>query len=367
MPSILDLVKEARRTDSSDLEVAVGEAVAFKRLGRIEIDRERQVTTEDVRAFLNELLGPKQFDLLQESKRGSIEGRYQDDVTGPLRIHAYRAFGKPAVSIRLLHRVVPDFDDLGLPDHLGQPLVILPGGLVLVYGPTGSGKTTYLATLLKLIGNTPLDRGGGKHIISICDPAEYLQKFVYSTSRILEVGVDVDSYETAIEGVLRKNPSVVELAEARSARAMFGGLSSAEAGHLTFMVVHAKSHTGAIERIVSAFPPEQQQQIRVVLADVLEAAVGLRLILSSDGKTRIPVWEFLKATPNIRQKIREGKTSHITAEVTSNGQLGMLTLEQCLAERVKQGRLTREVARLHAPDKDAFDKLATPGAGVRSA
>jgi twitching motility protein PilT len=232
---------------------------------------------------------------------------------------------------------VPDITTLKLPSVISS-FSELKQGLVLVTGPTGQGKSTTLAAVLNEINKTRAE-----HIVTIEDPIEFILKPVKSIISQREMGSDTHSWQVALRSVLREDPNVVLVGEMRDYETIASALTVAETGHLVFATLHTNSASQTVDRIVDVFPEEQQGQIRIQLANVIEAVFSMRLVPSISGG-RVVAYEVMIASPAIRNSIRESKTPQIDNIIQTSSELGMSTLEMSLASLVKQGLVTAEVA-----------------------
>jgi twitching motility protein PilT len=236
-------------------------------------------------------------------------------------------------------RVIPtqirSFQELGLPEVM-QTLALRENGLVLVTGPTGSGKSTTLAAMIDLVNATQK-----KHIITIEDPIEFIHRSKGCLVNQREMGSHTKSFAAALRAALREDPDVILVGEMRDLETISLALTAAETGHLVFGTLHTKSAPKTIDRIIDAFPPAQQQQVRVQLAEALQGVVSQLLLPTKDKKGRVAAFEIMVATVAIRNLIREGKTHQMPSSIQTGTQLGMQSLEQALRNLVMQGRIDR--------------------------
>ena len=224
-------------------------------------------------------------------------------------------------------------------------------GLILVTGPTGSGKSTTLASLLDIINaNRQL------HIITIEDPIEYVHQHKNSIVNQREIGTDSKSFNSALRSILRQDPDVILIGEMRDPETISIALTAAETGHLVFSTLHTIGAAKTIDRIIDGFPPEQQQQIKMQLSTVLEGVVSQQLIPTSDGEGRVAALEIMTATPAIRNLIREGKTHQIQSSIQTGAKFGMQTMDQDLIRLYKEGRISKEMALSRCNDYDFTSK-----------
>ena len=242
-----------------------------------------------------------------------------------------------AVFRAIPHEIKP-LDELGMPDSVAR-FAHLPRGLVLVTGPTGSGKTTTLASILDLA-----NRSRASHIITIEDPIEFLHPHKRSVVNQREVGSDTEDFAAALKHALRQDPDIILVGELRDLETTATALTAAETGHLVLATLHTQSATQTIDRVIDIFPPHQQLQIRAQLAASLQGVITQALAPTADGKGRAVIVEILTATPAIRSLIREGKSHQIPSFMQAGGSDGMLAFDQNLAEKVREGRVTLQVA-----------------------
>jgi twitching motility protein PilT len=253
------------------------------------------------------------------------------------RVNAFFERGRPAVALRLLHNVIPTFDDLGMPASVRE-LAKLKQGLVLFTGPTGAGKTTSMAALIEAVNTTrPC------HIVTIEDPIEFLHSNKRSVVHQREVGIDTQSFERALRAALREDPDVVLVGEMRDNESIAITLTLAETGHLVLSSLHTNDAPQALDRIVDVFPGERQAQIRLQLASTLAAIVAQRLVPRIGGG-RVAVYEVLLSTPAVSNLIREGKTRHLRNAMQMALGAGHQTLEMSLNELLAAGVITQETA-----------------------
>jgi twitching motility protein PilT len=256
---------------------------------------------------------------------------------------------------RAIPHEIKRLEDLGVPEPVGR-FANLPRGLVLVTGPTGSGKTTTLAALLDLANRTR-----SAHIVTIEDPIEFLHPHKRSLINQREVGADTKSFSTALKHALRQDPDIILVGELRDLETTSTALTAAETGHLVLATLHTQSATQTIDRIIDIFPAHQQQQIRAQLSLSLQGVVTQALCTRADGTGRTIVTEILIATPAVRSLIREAKVHQIPSYIQSGGAAGMLSFDQHLAQRVQQQLITYEHASALCHSAEEFKRLAGRG------
>lgn len=308
------------------------------------------LTSQDMSRLAESLLTDAQRHQL--TRTGEWDGAYSLPDIGRFRFHIYTQRGSLAMAIRAVSGAIPTFDELGLPPIVDE-LMRKPQGLILVTGPTGSGKSTTLATMLDRINE---ERRA--HIISLEDPIEVLHKHKKSLVSQLEVGSDVREFQSALKGILRQDPDVVFLGELRDLETIQAALTMAETGHLTVATLHTNSAIHTLTRLVSVFPPHQQQEIRIQLSMVLEGILAQRLLTRTEGKGRVLALEILIPSPAIRNLIREDKIHQMYSMMqTGQAQYGMQTMNQALTDLVGQGVISSELAMAMTMLPDELAKL----------
>jgi twitching motility protein PilT len=299
----------------------------------------------------NEQIREMVYRILTQSLRERFEASKELDAShmilgvGRFRVNVFQQRGSIGSVLRAIPHEIPAFDSLGLPDVCAS-FAELRRGLVLVTGPTGSGKSTTLASLVNIINRTkPL------HIMTVEDPIEFLHTHSRAIVNQREVGSDTESFAEALRHVLRQDPDVILVGEMRDIETISTALTAAETGHLVFATLHTQDAPQTIDRIIDVFPTQQQDQVRIQLAGSLEAVVTQQLILSAAGLGRVPVAEVMICSPAIRNLIRSAKTHQIYSLMQTGGAAGMQTMDQGLARAVKAGRITEAVAfdRCHDP------------------
>jgi twitching motility protein PilT len=242
-------------------------------------------------------------------------------------------------------------EQLGLPESASQ-FAALPRGLVLVTGPTGSGKSTTLASMIDIINSSK-----HCHIMTVEDPIEFLHKHKEAVVNQREVGEDTHNFKNALKHVLRQDPDIILVGEMRDLETIEIALTAAETGHLVMATLHTQDAAQTIDRVIDVFPPHQQQQVRVQLAGALQGVVCQQLLRTADGKGRVVATEVLVATPAIRNLIREGKTHQIYSAMQAGAKFGMATMDQHLAELVKKGKVTYDAALEKCHHVEDFERL----------
>lgn len=281
---------------------------------------------------------------------GEYDTSYSIHGKGRFRVNIYKQRNSTALAIRVISLDMPTLDSLGYPDTL-KDICNLKRGLVLVTGPTGSGKSTTLAALINEINSNR-----ESHIITIEDPIEFLHKHNKSIVNQREIGKDTLSYERALKAALREDPDVILIGEMRDLETISTAITAAETGHLVFSTLHTIGAAKTIDRIVDVFPPHQQEQIKIQLASVLQTIISQQLVETVDGD-RTASLEIMVATPAIKNLIREGKTHQIESSIQTGSKYGMRTMDMELANLYREGVITQETAMNSAIDREILSRL----------
>lgn len=321
---------------SSDLHIIVGVPPMLRVEGVLfPVPGEAALSSEAVEKIIRSVLSPEQAERFTVNKEIDFSLSFSERAR--FRVNAYYQKSTPAVAFRFIPLTIPSIDALGLPAIL-HSFAKLRQGLVLVTGPTGHGKSTALAAILEEINETRAE-----HIVTIEDPIEFVFRPQKSIVSQREMHSDTHSWEIALRSVLREDPNVVLVGEMRDAETISSALTVAETGHLVFATLHTNSAAQTVDRIVDVFPEEEQGQVKLQLSQVLEAVFSMRLVTGIDGR-RVVAHEILAGSPAVRTAIREGKTHQIDGIVQTSSAMGMATLENSLAQLVRDGKVTLEVA-----------------------
>ena len=325
--------------NATDLLITVGTAPMMRVDGQLTpVTDGSPLTSEDLEHIVQTLLGSELSTRLDEDREVDFSFSWRD--RGRLRANAFHQQGNLAISLRLIPYKIPDFEELGVPDII-QRLVDLPQGLILVTGPTGSGKSTTLAAMINAINHKR-----ACHIITIEDPIEYVYSHARSAVNQREVGIDTDSFARALRSAFREDPDVLLVGEMRDNETIQATLTLAETGHLVFATLHTNDAAQTVDRIVDVFPAEQQSQIRLQVAGSLQAIVSQRLIPKIGGGM-VAAFEVLIATYAIRNIVRDGRTNQLRNVIATGSQEGMQTLEASLSGLVASGVVSHEEALTH--------------------
>ena len=344
------LLEECIKRKASDLHVQVGLPPVLRIDGSLVPIAGLSVLTEEmVQKIVFSTLDSEQRETLSKDKE--FDYSFEFGKIARFRVNAFQERGNLAAAFRLIPNKMPTLNDLGLPQVLST-FTNYPRGLVLVTGPTGSGKSTTLAALIDKINQEK-----SEHIITIEDPIEFVHQSKKSVVVQREVHYDTFSFQRALKSILRQDPDVVLLGEMRDLETMQSAITIAETGHLVFATLHTNSAAQSIDRMIDVFPPEQQPQIRTQLASILMAVCSQRLIPAVGGG-RIAACEILVANTAVRSIIREGKTYQLDTAIQTGVNEGMQTMDRTLAKLVHQGIITYDNALEYAVDTTEFKRLA---------
>jgi len=339
-----ELLREAIDSRASDIHVTVGAPPMFRIDGYLQATARPALTPEDIDNLLNAVTTPKQRSIFD--RQGEVDFAYAVSGLGRFRINAFRQRGFTAMAIRIIKERIPTAEELGLPEVI-KTLARKNHGLILVTGPTGSGKSTTLAAMVDLI-----NRERACHVITIEDPIEYLHQHGKSIINQRELNSDTRSYAAALRAALREDPDVILVGEMRDAETIATAITAAETGHLVLTTLHTPNAAQAIDRVVDAFPPHQQQQVKNQLALTLQGVIAQQLIPMAGKPGRVAAFEILLATPAVRNLIREGKTYQILSVLQTGIKSGMQSMDYALRQLLRQGIITYEQAVIRAADPD---------------
>jgi twitching motility protein PilT len=334
----------------SDLHLSVGLPPMIRVLGDMEkVEGYPVFTGQSLQATMYGILNERQKQKFEETKE--LDFAYSMPGAARFRVNMFQQKGSTGAVLRTIPWEIKSLEELGMPPALGN-LANLPNGLVLVTGPTGSGKSTTLAAIVDQANRTR-----SAHIMTIEDPVEFVHQHRRSVVNQREVGEDTWSFAAALKHALRQDPDIILVGEMRDLETISIALTAAETGHLVFGTLHTSSAGSTIDRIIDVFPPAQQAQIRTQIGSSLQAVICQALCKTADGKGRAAALEIMIATPAIRNLIREGKLQSIPSALQTGSRFGMQTLNQDLARLVKEGRITYEVALDKTSDAQEIDQL----------
>ena len=345
-----DLLVYACRRNATDLHIGVGARPLLRVGSALEaIANTEVVLPKDVVTHVNAIVDDKQKEALD--RIGEIDFSFSRPGLGRFRANVYKQRNTYAIAIRSLPFNIPPFESLNLPPVI-KTFAKRNKGLVLSTGPTGSGKTTTLASIIDII-NTESRR----HIITIEDPIEYLHKHKQSLVGQREIGSDTQSFSSALRAALREDPDVIMVGEMRDVETISIALTAAETGHLVFSTLHTVSAAMTVDRIIDVFPPNQQNQVKSQLATVLEGVVSHQMVPKKNGSGVVVACEVMVVNNAIRNLVREGKPYQINSVIQTSSNLGMQTMESSLADYVASGAITQEDAVLLAVDTQLLMQL----------
>jgi twitching motility protein PilT len=343
------LLEEVIKKKASDLHLQVGLPPMLRIDGSLlPLNGADPLTDETVETLIFAILDEDQKQILLKDKEFDFSFAFGD--LGRFRVNAFHERGNLAAALRLISNDLLTIEQLGLPNVVNK-FTEYPRGLVLVTGPTGSGKSTTLAAMINKI-----NQERSAHIITIEDPIEYTHKSRKSVIVQREVHYDTYSFSAALRSALREDPDVVLIGEMRDLETIASAITIAETGHLVFATLHTNSAAQSIDRMIDVFPPHQQPQVRAQLSNILAAIVSQRLVPSIGGG-RIAAAEILVATPAVRNIIREGKSHQLDAVIQTGAEFGMQSMDKTLVSLIHGGTVTYDEARNVAVDLDELDRL----------
>jgi len=346
--SIESWLRRLRELQGSDLLLVTGAPPLVRTQGRLVPTSELVLGNDDITAAIAPLVPSRLHDAYQHG--AAIDLAFTVRGLGRFRMNYHRERGRAAAAIRALPLRIPKLADLHFTHEIGL-LSTLPRGLVLIGGPTGSGKTTTLAALV-----AEINARDARHIVTVEDPIEYDHAHQRSVVEQIEIGVDAPDFPTALRSALRQAPDVIVVGEMRDPETMRIALAAAETGHLVFATVHATDVSAAVARIADGFPAERQNAVRQELAMALSAVLTQTLIATAAG-AMVPAAELLVVSYGARQHIRKNALQHLHQEITITRKAGSFTFEESLGKLVETGAIDRNEARLRAPHPDEFDSI----------
>jgi twitching motility protein PilT len=348
--SIDDLLEQMVARGASDLHLSVGSKPAIRVHGHIQrLDEFETLRPDDTQQLLYQILSSEQQKNFEIKRQ--LDFAYGVPGLARFRVNVYFQRGSIGAAFRLVPENIKTLAELGLPAEL-RDLAFKPRGLILVTGPTGSGKSTTLATLID-----EANRSRAVHILTIEDPIEFVHHHKRSIVNQREIGQDAPSFSEALRAALRQDPDVILLGEMRDLETISTALTAAETGHLVLATLHTQSAPSTIERVIDVFPAAQQGQVRMQLSLSLQGIITQALVPTADGRARIPALEVLLPDDAVRNLIRQGKGEQIYSVMQTNTTRGMQTMEQSLAELVFRRVVTKEDALAWTSRPDQFDAL----------
>jgi len=359
MAKIDQLLEFVKSASASDLHLVAGSVPMVRVNGELQKTRHRILTDEDIKQLIYEMLSDDQINKFE--KTGDIDWSYGIDGIGRFRLSIYHTHTGIAAAIRMISDKILGLGELGFSENVAK-LAESKSGLVLVTGPTNSGKTTTLAAMVDYI-NTRYS----KHIITLEDPIEYTHGNKNSLVSQRQIGLHSESFASALKAALREDPDVILVGEMRDIETISLAISAAEVGLLVMGTLHTSSAAATIDRILDVFPSDQQQQIRIMLADSISGVISQQLLRRADGNGRIVAYELMCRSTSISGLIREQKTHQITTAIQTAGKSGMQLLDNHLKALVDTGQITPREAIRCANDPSRFyevySKQETAGVG----
>lgn len=348
--AIVETLSDITNAGASDIFIIAGLPLTYKINGNMETYNDSKLMPTETCSLITEiytLAGNRNTDILYN--KGDDDFSFALKGVARFRINAYKQRGSLSAVIRVINFNIPDPSDLEIPENVIH-FADLKKGLILFTGPAGSGKSTSLACMIDHINSTR-----HSHIITLEDPIEYLHMHKLSIVSQREIVTDTDSYLTALRASLRQSPDVILLGEMRDYETMSVAMTAAETGHLVLSTLHTIGASNTIDRIIDAFPPNQQHQILIQLSMVLQAVISQQLVPSVDG-TLVPAFEIMTMTPAISNMIRESKIHQIDGQIASSASLGMISMDASLLNLFKEGRITEETALSFASNPELLAK-----------
>lgn len=335
--AMIELMKLAHDRKASDIHISVNSPAMFRIHGVLKPVNDQILSPLATLEMAKELMTNEQYELFLE--KGDLDLSYGIADVSRYRVNIYKQKGNVSLTIRLIPNKVPAMEVLGLP-AIAQDFAKKPQGLVLVTGPTGSGKSTTLAAILDFINRTRTD-----HIITLEDPIEFVHPHKSCIVNQREIGVDTNSFSTGLRAALRQDPDVILVGEMRDLETISIAITAAETGHLVFGTLHTADAPQTIDRIIDVFPSEAQQQVRVQLASVMLGVMAQRLLPTADGSGRVAAIEVLVNTPAVANLIRSEKVHQIRSVMQTGKSQGMQTMEMALRELLQQRIITVDTAK----------------------
>ncbi|URZ06516.1 type IV pilus twitching motility protein PilT [Clostridium felsineum] len=349
MKNLKDLLKILVEEGASDLHITIDMPPVIRVNGELNVvSDKKKLTKDEITGYAKELL-KENYDKYLEI--GEFDTSYTLNGVGSFRINVYKGNGNDAIAIRNIPLKIPNLKELGFPDVFDD-LINAKRGLVLITGPTGSGKSTTLASIIN-----EFNLKTTRHIITLEDPIEYVHKNNKSIINQREIGRDSKSYVSALKSALREDPDVILVGEMRDAETISTAIMAAETGHLVLSTLHTIGADKTIDRIIDVFEERNKQQIKIQLASVLRGVLSQQLLKKKDNSGRLPAFEVMTVTPAIQNLIREGKTHQIQSLIQTGNKYGMITMDKCIIDLYKKGIISYETAVQSSVDKEFVTKM----------
>ena len=342
--TVAEILAMAKKAGASDVHITVGVPPKMRVNGTLLTMEGERLMPEDTMRMANSVMKDVQKQRFEE--KGEVDMSFAIAGQGRYRVNVYKQRGSAAMAFRVVDTVIPAPEVLGVPSAVIE-LYQKKRGLILVTGPTGSGKSTTLAAIIDKLNNNR-----DAHVITLEDPIEYLHQHKKSIVNQREIGFDTMSYANALRAALREDPDVILVGEMRDFETISVAITAAETGHLVLSTLHTIGAASTVDRVIDVFPPHQQQQIRVQLANVLEAVISQQLLPMIGGKGRAAAFEVLLTNSAVKNLIREGKTHQIASVMQTNRKAGMITMDDAIAQLYNDYKIDREIALQFAQDPE---------------
>lgn len=346
-----DLLQLVVSEGASDLHIRVGTAPTIRVHGILHRVEGPSLRPEDAEELMRSITSEEHIQQVRE--RGGADFAFAFGEAARFRVSVFKEKGNFGMVMRQIPSKMLTFEQIGLPESTRE-LLYKPRGLILVTGPTGSGKSTTLASMLNIVNETRDE----VHLITIEDPIEYYHKHKKALITQREVHVDVPNFAEALRRALRQDPDMILVGEMRDLETIEAAITAAETGHLVFSTLHTVDAAQTIDRIIDVFPPDQQAQVRTQLAATVQAVISQTLLPTRDGKGRIAAFEVMIGSPSVRTIIREGKTHALYMDIQTGRDVGMQTLDGCLLDLLRDGKIEYEQALSKSSHIDDFKRRA---------
>lgn len=345
---ILELLSKTIEIKASDLHITVAVPPIARVNGKLIRLTDTAIVPNIAKELVYQMLNEEQKSKLED--RGELDFSFSNPGLGRFRVNAFRQRGSYGLAIRVVALKIPTMEDLKLPGVLKE-LAMKKRGLVLVTGPTGSGKSTTLASMVDYI-----NKNRDCHILTLEDPIEYLHKHNRSIVNQREIGNDSRSFSNALRAALRQDPDVILVGEMRDIETIGIAITAAETGHLVMSTLHTLGAAKTIDRIIDVFPPHQQQQIKVQMSTVIEGIISQQLLPTIDGNSRTVALEIMVANAAIKNLVREGKTHQVQSIIQTGSKYGMCTMDSSIGELHKKKLISKETALTYSVDRDMLER-----------